>query len=148
MALPPFRDDGWLPEGHHSTTWEDIIAVFGGDVESQRSRVLNNLLIWRNAVQQVGLSGLLILDGSFISQKIAPGDFDAIFICDEICESILLEDSLAKELTDYQRCKEKGWGDIVTFGESTVRRFPLFCRLDGFDLDKKGVPKGVLEVRL
>ena len=36
----------------------------------------------------------------------------------------------------------------VSFAESTVRRFPNFCRLDGFDLDKLGKPKGVVEVRL
>ena len=60
----------------------------------------------------------------------------------------MLEDPQAKGLTDYLRCKEQGWGDIVAFAESTVRRFPNFCRLDGFDQDKWGLPKGVVEVRI
>ena len=30
MALPDFRDDGWLPAGHHPTTWEELVVVFGG----------------------------------------------------------------------------------------------------------------------
>lgn len=103
---------------------------------------------WRHDVQASGLSGLLILDGSFISRKVAPGDFDAIFVCDEACEQRMLTDPQAKELTDYQRCKEKGLGDIIAFAESTVRRYPQFCRLDGFDQDKRGIPKGVVEVRV
>ena len=108
MALPAFRDDGWLPEGHHSTNWEEIISVFGGGADSQRAHVLNNLLVWRDAVKQAGLSGLLVLDGSFISDKVNPGDFDAIFVCDATCEELVLQDVEAKRLTDYVLCKERG----------------------------------------
>jgi hypothetical protein len=76
------------------------------------------------------------------------GDFDAIFVCDESCEQHMLDDPQAKALTDYQLCKEQGWGDIEAYAESTAGRFPDFCRLDGFDQDKQGRPKGVVEVRL
>lgn len=148
MALPPFRDDGWLPEGRHPTTWDEIEVVFGGEPESQRARVFSNLLSWRNEVRNAGLFGMLILDGSFVSTKVNPGDFDAIFVCDEACEERVIQEGEAKELTDYVRCKERGLGDIITFLESTVRRFPHFCRLDGFDMDKRGVLKGVVEVRI
>jgi hypothetical protein len=24
VALPEFREDGWLPEGHHAVTWEEV----------------------------------------------------------------------------------------------------------------------------
>ena len=69
MSLPAFRDDGWLPEGHHAATWEEIAAVFGGSPGSHRAVVFSSLLAWRDAVRGKGMSGLLILNGSFISQK-------------------------------------------------------------------------------
>ena len=37
MPLPDFRSDGWLPEGHHAATREEIIAVFGGEPGSHRA---------------------------------------------------------------------------------------------------------------
>ena len=30
MPVPEFRPDGWLPEGHHPATWDEITVRFGG----------------------------------------------------------------------------------------------------------------------
>ncbi len=80
MPLPEFRPDGWLPEGHHPTTWDEIAARFGGPLSSRRAAVLSGLLEWRAAMRAKGMGGRLILDGSFISEKAAPGDFDLFFL--------------------------------------------------------------------
>ena len=79
MSLPPFRDDKWLPEGHYPATWDEIIAAFGGEPGGQRARVLARLLDWRDRLRQHGITGRLILDGSFVSARADPGDFDVIF---------------------------------------------------------------------
>ena len=73
MALPQFREDGWLPAGHHRTTWGEIALRFGGEPGSRRERLFLLLLQWRDAVRAKGMGGLLILNGSFISRKIDPG---------------------------------------------------------------------------
>lgn len=149
MSLPPFRSDNWLPEGHHSTDWDEIITVFGGEPGSKRAQVLANLLEWRDRVRARRLAGYLILDGSFISAKPEPGDFDTIFVMDDGMETLLAQDVEAALLVNYVYCKERGWGDIFMFSETAVRKFPLICRLDGFDHDKvTKQPKGVVEVRL
>ena len=70
MPLPEFRPDGWLPERHHPTTWDEITRRFGG-VPGSRAAVLSGLLRWRDAACARGLAGLIILAGSFISQKAA-----------------------------------------------------------------------------
>ncbi len=80
MPLPEFRPNDWLPEGHHPTTWDEIAARFGGPPGSRRAAVLSGLLEWRDAVRAKGMGGRLILDGSFISKKAAPGDFDLFFL--------------------------------------------------------------------
>jgi hypothetical protein len=41
MALPDFRDDGWLPEGHHTVTWDEVVEMFGGSPGSRRSMIEN-----------------------------------------------------------------------------------------------------------
>ena len=149
MALPEFRDDGWLPEGHHLTNWEEIMLRFGGEPDSQRRQVLSRLLQWRDAVRKRGMGGFLILNGSFVSQKTAPGDFDCLFIYDDATEQMVKEDEEAQALTDYLRCKAEWQADIFAFPETTVRNHPAFCRLDGFDLHKSTrKPKGVVEVRI
>ena len=38
MALPAFREDGWLPEGHHAATWQEVALRFGGEPSSRRVR--------------------------------------------------------------------------------------------------------------
>lgn len=92
---------------------------------------------------------MLILDGSFISAKANPGDFDTILVMDEGLESILATDVEAALLINYAYCKEHGWGDIFVFSEAVVRKFPAFCRTDGFDFDKvTKKAKGVVEVRI
>ncbi len=88
MPIPAFRDDGWLPEGHHAATWDEIADALGGEPGSVRATVLAGLLAWRDAVRAKGLSGLVILDGSFVSAKPNPGDFDLLFLFDEASESI------------------------------------------------------------
>ncbi len=80
MPIPVFRADGWLPEGHHAADWETISVVFGGEPNTQRRELLNRLLQWCDALRDKGMGGLLILNGSFISQKETPGDVDALFI--------------------------------------------------------------------
>lgn len=149
MSLPPFRGDGWLPEGHHATEWDEIIAVFGGEPGSKRAQVLANLLDWRNRVRAKGLTGRLILDGSFILSKPEPGDLDTIFVMDEGMETILARDTEAALLVNYVYCKQRCWGDIFMFSEAATRKFPQMCRLDGFDHDKvTKQSKGVVEVRI
>ena len=109
----------------------------------------SNLLRWRDALRAKGMGGRLILNGSFISQKVAPGDFDCYFVYDEATEALLKHDAEAAALTDYEYCQTQGGGDVLVFAEASVRRFPQFCRIDGFDLDKATrQPKGVVEVRV
>lgn len=149
MPLPAFREDGWLPEGHHASTWEEIEAVFGGALGSRRADVQSSLLAWRDAARAGGLGGLVILDGSFVSDKEAPGDFDLVFLYDEASENLVKRDPHARALTDYQACRAAGYrGDVFAFPASLQRLSPLLSGTDMFDFDHRGVPKGVVEVML
>lgn len=107
------------------------------------------MLQWRDALRDKGMSGLLILNGSFISQKERPGDVDAIFVFDAVTDALRESDPEAAELLDINSNKTNGLGDIFIFASSTVKLHPTICRLDGFDLHKTTkAPKGVVEVEI
>jgi hypothetical protein len=144
MILPDFRDDGWLPDGHHKTDWEELERRFAGEQGSKRAAVWANLILWRDRMRQHKITGELLIDGSFISTKKEPGDFDAIFIGDEGIEPILLEDVEARLLLNYQIVKEYYGGDLLFFSKSAILKFPNLCRIDGFDYSKEKILKGVV----
>lgn len=149
MALPAFREDGWLPKGHYAATWQEVALRFGGEPNSRRSLVLASLLQWRDAVQGKGMAGLVILDDSFVSSKEAPGDFDLVFSYDAATELLVRTDPEARKLTDYQACRRLGFlGDVFALPASLLIFSPLLGGLDMFDLDRQRKPKGVIEVLL
>jgi len=149
LAIPAFREDGWLPEGHFQATWEETEARFGGEAGSRRRELFERLTGWRDTLRRFRIAGVLVLDGSFASAKELPGDVDAIFVSDvDSLESISAEPEAAN-LLSYVRMKELGFGDLFFFTETAVRDFPALCRLDGFDVDSRtGKSKGVLRVRV
>ena len=147
MPIPPPRDDGWLPEGHHPATWDDVSAVFSGESGSRRHDIFARLLQWRDAIRRAGLTGTLIVDGSFASARPEPGDSDCLFIYDD--SRGRADESPARQWTDYVWCKENGYGDIFVFPRSVIKRYPELCGLDMFDYDKTSrLPKGVVEVEI
>lgn len=148
MALPEFRQDGWLPDGHHNATWDDIQEKFAGAPQTPRRAVYDRLCLWRDAARQVGLTGTLILNGSFISSRPDPGDFDTVFVYDEECEDILTNDPAARQLIDLKTCNANG-DDVLAFARQNMIDYPQFYQIDCFDEDSRtGVVKGVLEVDL
>lgn len=148
VALPEFRDDGWLPEGHYAASWEEVIDRLGGSPGSLRGQVARNLLSWKDEVKARGVSGWLLLDGSFVSAKEDPSDFDALLVIDEETRKILENDIEARRLLDYSECKNRGF-DLLYYFAATVRDYPSLVGLDLWDRDKRtGKLKGVLEVSL
>ena len=89
------------------------------------------------------------MNGSFISEKENPGDFDLLFIYDAASETIVQQDAEALALIDPIRCKEVFGGDVFAFSAKMVAAYPQFFPTDGFDRIKfTNVKKGVLEVDL
>jgi len=149
MPLPGFREDGWLPPGHHPATWDEVIVLFGGPAGSKRAQIMANLLRWCDRLREKRITGRLILDGSFVAAKPDPADFDTILVVDEGVETILAQDAEAMQLVNYTRCKEQGLGDVFLLSAAAIRKFPTMCRVDVFDYDKHtSKPKGVVEVTL
>ena len=145
MPLPDFRDDGWLPDGHHTVTWEEIVEHFGGDPQSKRATLTRKLLALRNNLQSCGCVGRMVLDGSFISAKPVPGDFDLLLVLQPNIQEMKDSDPRLSRLLDTEMSEnQEGYSIFYVPENSPV----IDILLPMWDKSKEGVVKGVVEVEL
>ncbi len=90
--MPPFEaDTGRLPEGVHEASWEEVLERFGWN--PRRRQLLDGLGDAIEALAEAGCRRLW-LNGSFVTAKEEPADFDACWDTDgvdlEAIEPLLL----------------------------------------------------------
>jgi hypothetical protein len=74
-VLPPFdHETGRLPEGEHPAEWQELMERFGWN--PRRRQLLDVLADAIDALAAAGCSRLW-LNGSFVTAKEEPADFDA-----------------------------------------------------------------------
>jgi hypothetical protein len=74
--IPPFRADGYLPIGLHLATEAEVTFRFGA-ASPRRRRLVLRLRRWIELARLIGAPRLLV-DGSFVTAKVAPNDVDAV----------------------------------------------------------------------
>jgi len=72
--IPHFDAKGKLPAGIHPASWPEFVARFG--FSDRRQRLLAGLEAALWSLQSAGCE-LAYVDGSFVTAKREPGDFDA-----------------------------------------------------------------------
>ncbi len=72
--LPSFDAHGKLPAGIHPADWPEFVARFS--FSDRRRRLLRGLAAALRSLQDAGCA-LAYVDGSFVTAKKEPGDFDA-----------------------------------------------------------------------
>lgn len=74
MTIPSFDENGNLPPGVHWATWDEFTQRFGATL--RRSRMIEGL---KQAMEELKASGCrtIYVNGSFVTDKLNPGDFDA-----------------------------------------------------------------------
>jgi hypothetical protein len=143
-ALPEFRADNWLPDGHYTVSWEVVIERFGGTMGSRRAFLTQRLLALRDALRQHQVSGIMVLNGSFISARREPNDFDVLLIAPADIQSRKDTEPALEELLDAQKSEEKGYSLFYVSEQS-----PALEIMRGiWDISKEGHTKGVVEVVL
>lgn len=91
--IPGFDEHGNLPLGVHHATWTEIVTRYA--TSTRRRDLLDGLLDALRSLEAAGCR-TAYLDGSFITAKEHPGDFDACW------ESVgVLADRLDPELLDF-----------------------------------------------
>ncbi len=72
--LPTFNSSGDLPPGVHSASWQEVEERFG--YNERRKQLLRGLKMALENLKQAGCRRVY-LNGSFVTAKNQPGDFDA-----------------------------------------------------------------------
>src|SRR5260370_34264859 len=71
--VPGFDKDGNLPPGEHECMWAELVARFGQT--AHRQRLLTGLKAALDSLKAAGCARAYV-DGSFVTAKVAPRDFD------------------------------------------------------------------------
>jgi hypothetical protein len=99
LGIPPFRPDGYLPEGIHLCTEAEATFRFGTQ-SRRRRRLIVRLRRWIELARAIGALRLLV-DGSFVTAKAEPDDVDAVlFVPQNFSELVAQEDEAALELEE------------------------------------------------
>ena len=71
--IPDFADTGELPPDIHSSSWQEVVEKLGGT--ARRKLLLEGLERGLDNLKSAGCE-IAYIDGSFITNKDEPGDFD------------------------------------------------------------------------
>ena len=77
-TIPPFRPDGYLPEGVFLASEAEVTFRFGASTRKRR-RLALRLRRWIELCRLVG-GRRLFVDGSFVTAKADPKDVDAVIL--------------------------------------------------------------------
>jgi hypothetical protein len=104
--LPGFDSEtGRLPEGQHTATWQEVVERFGWT--ARRRQLLDGLA---EAVELLSKAGCrrLWLNGSFVTAKDEPADFDACWAIDGVDLDTL--DPVLLDLSDGRAAQKARFG--------------------------------------
>jgi hypothetical protein len=141
--IPPFDAIGNLPPGVHWATWQEFVGRFGET--PHRRRLLAGLKAALDSMQVAGCRTVYI-DGSFVTAKDVPNDFDACWDIDGVdpalLDPILLTFNYGRAAQKAQYLGELFPAQFDEGGSGTTF-------LEFFQIDKEsGNSKGIIAINL
>lgn len=140
--IPAFGSSGYLPPGIHSATWDEIVGRFG--TTPTRQKLLFGLRAALVDLRQAGC-GTVYIDGSFVTVKEHPRDFDG---CWEIqgVDPTKLDPVLLTFDNRRAAQKAKYMGELFPASWLSGSTGPTY--LEFFQSDVDGNRKGIIAVDL
>ncbi len=136
--LPPFDECGNLPPGIHWVTWEEFSAQYG--TNTHRMRLLAGLRDALKSLQAAGCRAVYI-DGSFVTSKELPADFDACWE-EEGMDEARLDPVLLLHDPKRQAQKARYGGELIGFRRTNTSILKFYQR------DRNMNTKGIVGLRL
>lgn len=132
---------GYLPPGIHNASWSEVASRFSKN--GHRTRLLQGLLAALTNLTRAGCRSLL-LDGSFVTEKELPEDYDGAWdpagVDPDRLDPVLLDFSNGRAAM-----KSKYMGELFP---ATFMAAPGVLFRDFFLKDRSGLPKGVILIDL
>ncbi|HEV8634428.1 MAG TPA: hypothetical protein VG370_09365 [Chloroflexota bacterium] len=136
--IPPFDAAGNLPPGVHEATWDEFVARFG--TTPRRLALLAGLKAALDALRAAGCRRAYV-DGSFVTAKPDPGDFDGCWETGGVDPALL--DPVLTTFDPGRRTQKAKYGGELFFAHAPAD--PAGTRfVDFFQRDRSGQPRGIV----
>lgn len=139
-VLPTFTAAGLLPVGIHRATWEDLCSRFGWN--PRREQLLSGLLRVATNLREAGAAEIW-LDGSFVTSKPEPGDFDGVWDPSTVDTSKVDPILISKvDLFNGRKLQKlKYGGELLVAGPEGATGLSI---VEFFQRTREGQPKGIV----
>ncbi len=140
--IAEFDGDGNLPSGIHWATWAEVVERYG--ITAHRRRLLEGLRAALADLRAAGCSTVYV-DGSFITTKQVPNDYDACWEIDGVRPELLhpvfltFDDSRRAQKTRY-------YGEFFPASSPNGSSGETF--LEFFQTTRDGAQKGIIAIDL
>jgi len=144
--IPAFDTDGNLPPGVHLAAWDEFATRFG--ITPHRQRLLGGLESALVVLQAAGCRRVYV-DGSFVSSKAVPNDYDAAWepAGVDVARLLLLEPVFGNFANQRSAQKAKFFGEF--FPSSSTADLVGTTFFHFFQIDKQtGNAKGIVALDL
>jgi hypothetical protein len=146
FMLPDFDETGNLPPGIHVATWAEFSTRFGGN--PQRQHLLDGLERGLAILRAAGCRRVYV-DGSFVTSKAMPSDYDLAWEPANVDVVLLLSLEPVFGIFDPGRGSQKAKFHGEFFPSSVTEALTGRTFLDFFQIDKDtGAPKGIVALVL
>lgn len=141
--IPEFDDRGFLPPGVHKAEWQEFRQRFA--ITAHRRQLADRMVLLIAHLKSVSCRSLFV-DGSYVTDKQRPNDYDACW--DVYGVKIEELDPVLTDFTDAgkQRMEDKYGGDIRPDMFSPTETDGTY--LDFFQMDRNGRAKGIIHLSL
>lgn len=141
--IPSFDQRGTLPPGIHSATWDEIVERYA--ISEGRAELLEGL---HEAIESLRTAGCtrVYLDGSFVTDKDLPGDFDACWEGSGVDPDLL--DPVLLDFSDRRTAQKARYGGELFPAQASAEPAGTVF-LDYFQRDRHtGESKGIIALDL
>jgi hypothetical protein len=141
--IPGFRNNGSLPPGIHKAAWEEVVSRFGSG--PRRRELLDGLLAACRDLRKGGVQRVW-LDGSFVTKKRDPNDYDGCFSMTELQNDHAIDPVWFDSVQPRSAMKAKFKGELMI--AEMLGGGPGQPYFDFFQKDRDGKSKGIVELDL
>jgi hypothetical protein len=137
--VPKLGPTGRLPKGLHAADWAEVEKRFG--TSPKRKQLLDGLLKGCRELAKVGVK-TLYLDGSFVTKKRNPGDFDCCYDLGGIAFDDL--PAVFRDFDDDRKAQKATYGGEFFPAHFLAKQHPPEPYLTFFQHDQADRPKGII----
>lgn len=148
IVIPPFNENGWLPEGIHDGTLQEAAERFGAFQSSERRPQLwARFSEFVREAKECQLMEAVLLDGSFVTAEADPNDIDLVLVVAASHDFSADLPPAQYNLLAQQRVRKRFGFDIVVVknGSGDLEQAIAFFQQVK---QRPGMKKGIVRIKL